>query len=190
MGSAQGRGHVSLAASTVTVVNVLGKPYHCKWGVAGGNPHPNVRPPRHNGGMLLDDVVTVSSQVAATRSRLAKRSAIAALLRRAEAADIEIVVTYLAGELRQRRTGVGWAGLASLPPPAPEPTLSLHAVDETFADLAQLSGPGSAAARSRAVLTLFGQATAAEQRFLRGLVSGDVRQGALDAVVLLSLIHI
>jgi DNA ligase-1 len=134
--------------------------------------------------MLLDDVVTVSSQVAATRSRLAKRSVIAALLRRAEAADIEIVVTYLAGELRQRRTGVGWAGLASLPPPAPEPTLSLHAVDETFADLAQLSGPGSAAARSRAVLTLFGQATAAEQRFLRGLVSGDVRQGALDAVML------
>jgi DNA ligase-1 len=134
--------------------------------------------------MLLADVVSVSNQVAATRSRLAKRSAIAALLRRAEAAEVEIVVTYLAGELRQRRTGVGWAAVASLPPPAPEPTLSVHTVDETFAHMAQLSGPGSAAARSHAVVAIFGQATAAEQRFLRGLVSGDLRQGALDAVML------
>jgi len=134
--------------------------------------------------MLLSDVVEVSNEVAATRSRLAKRSTLATLLRRAEIEDIEIVVTYLAGELRQRRTGVGWAGLASLPEPAAAPTLTVHVVDAAFAAMSVLSGRGSAAARSAAVATLFGQATAAEQRFLRGLVSGDVRQGALDAVVL------
>ncbi len=47
-----------------------------------------------------------------------------------------------------------------------------------------LSGAGSAAARSAAVQALFGRATDIEQHFLRGLVSGDVRQGALDAVML------
>ncbi len=134
--------------------------------------------------MLLHEVVRVSRQVSETSSRLAKRAAIAALLRRAGDDDIEILVTYLAGELRQRRTGVGWARLSALPPPAETPTLTLREVDAAFEDMSGLSGAGSAAARSAAVQALFGRATDIEQHFLRGLVSGDVRQGALDAVML------
>ena len=133
--------------------------------------------------MLLNEVVEVSRAVAATRSRLAKRDAIADVLRRASPEDVEILVTYLGGELRQRRTGVGWASLRSLPEPAGEPTLELAEVDAEFERLAGLAGPGSASARSDAVQALFGRATGAEQRLLRGLVSGDVRQGALDASV-------
>jgi DNA ligase-1 len=133
--------------------------------------------------MLLADVVEVSRKVAATRSRLAKRDAIAALLRRADAADVEILVTYLAGELRQRRTGVGWASLRGLPDPAAEATLTLVEVDTEFERMGRLSGPGSTTERSRALAELMARATAAEQRFLRGLISGDVRQGALDAAV-------
>ncbi|MGH3424552.1 MAG: ATP-dependent DNA ligase, partial [Nocardioidaceae bacterium] len=133
--------------------------------------------------MLLYDVVSCSQAVGATRSRLAKRGALTELLRRAEPADVETVVSYLSGELRQRRTGIGWAGLRSLPDPAVEPSLTLDEVDEEFARISRLSGSGSATARADAVAALFGRATSAEQAFLRGLVSGELRQGALDAAM-------
>ena len=141
--------------------------------------------------MLLAEVAATSDAVAATRSRLAKRAALADLLRRAasdgEAGgpgdDVEIVVSYLAGELRQRRTGLGWASLRSLPPPAASPTLTVAGVDATFEKMAALAGPGSDTARSAAATALFAAATEREQSFLRGLVAGDLRQGALDALV-------
>jgi DNA ligase-1 len=144
--------------------------------------------------MLLDRVAATSEAVAATRSRLAKRAAIAELLRAtatddveapvSAADDVEIVVAYLAGELRQRRTGLGYAALRDLPPPAAGPTLTVAGVDAAFEEMAALSGPGSGAARAQAAADLFGAATAREQRLLAGLVAGELRQGALDSVVL------
>ena len=68
--------------------------------------------------MLLAELVTTSAAVAATRSRLAKVAALADCLRRAAPGEIAIVVSYLSGELRQRRSGVGWAALRDLPTPA------------------------------------------------------------------------
>jgi len=142
--------------------------------------------------MLLAEVAATSDAVAATRSRLAKRAAIADLLRRTAAGsgsapdradDLEIVVAYLAGSLRQRRTGLGYAALRDLPPPADEPRLTVHDVDAAFAATAALEGPGSAQARSAAADELFGAATEREQALLRGLVSGELRQGALDSVM-------
>jgi DNA ligase-1 len=152
--------------------------------------------------MLLAEVAATSDAVAATRSRLAKRAAIADLLRRTAAGDqaesgddggstagadrtddLEIVVSYLAGALRQRRTGLGYAALRDLPPPATAATLTVRNVDAAFADMAALEGPGSAQARSTAARELFGAATEREQAFLRGLVAGELRQGALDSVV-------
>ncbi|WP_163185300.1 ATP-dependent DNA ligase [Cellulosimicrobium sp. SL-1] len=139
--------------------------------------------------MLLAEVAATSDAVAATRSRLAKRAAIADLLRRvaddaeAGSAEVEIAVAYLAGELRQRRTGLGWRSLRDLPAPAEEPGLMLTDVDAAFARMADLSGPGSSTARQAEAATLFGAATAREQSLLAGLVSGELRQGALDSVV-------
>ncbi|ARK04065.1 ATP-dependent DNA ligase [Cellulosimicrobium sp. TH-20] len=139
--------------------------------------------------MLLAEVAATSDAVAATRSRLAKRAAIADLLRRvaddaeAGSAEVEIAVAYLAGELRQRRTGLGWRSLRDLPAPAEEPGLTLTDVDAAFARMADLSGPGSSTARQAEAATLFGAATAREQSLLAGLVSGELRQGALDSVV-------
>ena len=134
--------------------------------------------------MLLAPLVSTSQAVAGTRSRLAKRDALAALLREAAPADIPIVVAYLAGELRQRRTGVGWGSLRSLPSPADEPSLTLAEIDAEFEHVSGLSGPGSATARTEAVGTLFARATADEQRFLRALIGGEIRQGALDSTML------
>ncbi len=133
--------------------------------------------------MLLADVVATSATVAATRSRKAKVAAIASLLTLAQADEVETVTAYVGGSLRQRRTGLGWRGLTSLPPPATRSTLTVAEVHEAFESLAALSGSGSQAARATAVSELFGRATESEQAWLRGVVTGAVRQGALDSLV-------
>ena len=133
--------------------------------------------------MLLARIAETSTALAATSSRLAKGELIAAVLRDAEPHEIELVAGYLAGALRQRRTGVGWASLVDAPAPADTPTLTVTDADAAFEALAAVTGAGSATARSAAVGRLFGQATEAEQRLLRGLISGELRQGALDASV-------
>lgn len=133
--------------------------------------------------MLLADVVATSGAVAATRSRKAKVAAIADLLARAEPDEVETVTAYVAGALRQRRTGLGWRGLSTLPAPAESSTLDVLEVHEAFERLSALSGAGSQSARALAVADLFGRATADEQAWLRGVVTGAVRQGALDSLV-------
>lgn len=115
---------------------------------------------------------------------MAKRDALAALLGVAGREDVEIVVAYLGGELRQRRTGIGWATLKSLPPPATRTSLTVGEVDAELNRIAGLTGTGSAAARTTAVTDLLGRATAAEQNFLQRLIAGEIRQGALDSTVL------
>ncbi len=133
--------------------------------------------------MLLADVVATSGTVAATRSRKAKVAAIAELLARASPDEVETVTAYVGGALRQRRTGLGWRGLSSLPAPAESASLTVLDVHEAFDRIAALSGAGSQAARSAAVEDLFGRATDEEQAWLRGVVTGAVRQGALDSLV-------
>lgn len=133
--------------------------------------------------MLFAELATTSAAVGATRSRLAKRALLAAAIRAAEPTEIDLVVTYLSGTLRQRRTGVGWASLSSVPAPAAAPTLTVRAVDQAFAAIAEIGGAGSAALRAAAVEALFARATPEEQRLLRGLVFDEIRQGALDSLV-------
>ena len=134
--------------------------------------------------MLLADVAATSAALAATRSRLAKRALLAALLRRASAAEVPVVARYLGGELRQRRTGLGWRSLAGLPGPAAAPSLEVLDVDAAFERMAALAGPGSTTARAGLAAELFAAATEPEQTLLRGLVTGELRQGALDALLL------
>lgn len=133
--------------------------------------------------MLLQQVVETSSAVGATRSRKAKVTALSGLLSECEPQDVPLITTYLAGALRQRRTGVGWRTLSALPPAADHPTLTVTDVDAEFERLSHLSGSGSQGARADAVRALFARATAEEQTWLRGLVTGEIRQGALDALV-------
>jgi DNA ligase-1 len=138
---------------------------------------------RQNRLMLLSRLAETRTALAATRSRNAKRDLIAEVLKEASTDDVEVVVAYLSGGLRQRRTGVGWRTLQNPPEPAAEPSLTVAEVDDAFAEMAQLGGPGSATARTEAVRKLLGRATAEEQRLLFGLVSGELRQGAMEAAV-------
>jgi ATP-dependent DNA ligase I len=134
---------------------------------------------------LLATLVDTSARATETPSRLAKRDAIASLLRGAEPDEVEIAVAWLSGEARQGRIGVGWATLAALRgTPAAAPSLTLRDADTALGDVAGTSGRGSGAARSAKLRALFERATAAEQDFLARLLVGELRQGALEGVML------
>ncbi len=134
-------------------------------------------------GVLLSELASVSRAVSATSARLAKVAALAGALHTASAGEIPVIVAYLSGELPQRQIGVGWAALRSVPAPAEAPSLTVLAVDEVFSRIGAVAGKGSAAERKRLVGELFGAATADEQHFLVRLLSGELRQGALDGVM-------
>ncbi|WP_030865542.1 ATP-dependent DNA ligase [Streptomyces sp. NRRL S-37] len=132
--------------------------------------------------MLLSRLARVSQEVAATSARSRKIELLAGLFREAEADDVPVVIPYLAGRLPQGRIGVGWKVLSRPVAPAAEPSLTVREVDALLTALGEVSGPGSQAERARLVGELLGASTEDEQRFLSGLLTGEVRQGALDAV--------
>ena len=134
--------------------------------------------------MLLHRLVDVHDQLRRTRSRNAKRDAVAELLGEATPAEIPLVATYLSGKLRQRRTGLGWQSWREMPEPATGVSLHLTDVDEAFDAMAHAAGQGSRATRTRLLTDLLTQATGEEQTYLRALALGEVRQGALDSVLL------
>ena len=133
--------------------------------------------------MLLDDVVATSTDVGAASSRLAKIARIAELLTAADPGEVAVVVSWLSGELPQRQIGVGWAALRTLPAPAAEPSLSVADVDAAFTAIGAVAGKGSQARRAELIGDLFAAATEPEQVFLRRLLGGELRQGALAGVM-------
>ena len=131
----------------------------------------------------LARIAATSAAVAATPARSTKIALIADCLREAEPDEVVATVAYLSGELLQRRTGVGWASLRDLPAPATEPSLTVAEVDRVFETVAGAVRRGLAGPPSRAVTELMSRATAQEQQLLRGLVAGELRQGALASLV-------
>ena len=134
--------------------------------------------------MLLRDLVEASSAVASTRSRVRKAEIIADVLRQCAPDEVATAASYLSGVLPQRRVGVGWRGLTAPPPAAVEPSLSLAETNAALDALAAVAGSGSAALRTAAIADLFASATPAEQDYLRRIITGEMRQGALDGVSL------
>ncbi|MGK5742374.1 ATP-dependent DNA ligase [Micromonospora sp. URMC 103] len=128
--------------------------------------------------MRFLDLAATSAAVAATSGRRAKVELLAGALRALDPAEVPAGAGWLAGELRQRQTGVGYASLRDLPPPAVEPTLTVAAVDAAIDEIAAVHGAGSQARRRALLGALYAAATAEEQRLLTGLFSGELRQGA------------
>ncbi|HZE51509.1 MAG TPA: ATP-dependent DNA ligase [Jatrophihabitantaceae bacterium] len=133
--------------------------------------------------MLLDDVAAASAEIAQTSARGAKVTRLAALLRQLAPDEAAVAASWLSGELPQRQIGVGWAALRNIGAPAAAATLTISAVDAAFSEIKGLSGPGSQGRRRDLLDGLFGAATAREQEFLRRLLGGDLRQGALVGVM-------
>jgi DNA ligase-1 len=135
--------------------------------------------------VLLAELLAASERVGATTSRLAKIDALAECLRKLEPAETALGVAYLSGELRQGRIGVGWAGVKDALNAAPgaSPQLTLAEVDADLERLSQVKGEGSAAERARLLSRLFARATRPEQEFLARLLLGELRQGALEGIM-------
>jgi DNA ligase-1 len=133
----------------------------------------------------LSAVVEISQAVAGTAGRLEKIAYLADLLGRVPPDEVPIVISFLSGEPRQGRMKIGGAVLSSVRgvTASPAPRLELREVDAIFDRLAALSGPGSSAARADLLRELMIAATDAEQDFLRRLLFGELRQGALEGVL-------
>src|SRR6266536_3412130 len=107
--------------------------------------------------MLLADLAETSRAVAATRSRLRKVELLAAALRRMGPREVAVGVSYLAGDLRQGRIGIGVAAVREAmvtATPAERATLELTDVDAELDRVAGARGAGSAADRRRALASL------------------------------------
>ncbi|QLY32180.1 ATP-dependent DNA ligase [Nocardia huaxiensis] len=134
--------------------------------------------------MLLSQVVQASQTVRATTSRKTKIKAFAELLESAGPDELAPVVAWVSGELTQGRIGTGWRTLTAMEVPAAGgPTLSVAAVDSVFSELAAVNGSGSTARRKELLTGLFAAATKDEHDFLIRLLTGEMRQGALTAIV-------
>jgi DNA ligase 1 len=131
----------------------------------------------------LGYVAEASAEIATTGARSAKTKRLAAVLRAADNDDVPAVVAWLSGELLQRRIGVGWAALATVPPAASASSLTVAEVNRAFSEMAEASGAGSQTRRSALLLDVMSKATEVEQVFLRGLLAGNLRQGALAGLM-------
>ena len=144
--------------------------------------------------MLLADLAEISRAVGATRSRREKIEILASALRRMSPDEVPIGMGHLAGELRQGRIGLG-LGLGggavrdamARATPAGRAKLALAEVDVLFGRLAERKGAGSAADRREALASLLALATREEQEFLVRLVMGELRQGALEGILVEAL---
>jgi len=135
--------------------------------------------------MLLAAVVETSRRVAETTRRLEKVNLLAGLLQQLHGEEIDIAVGFLTGRIRQGRIGLGYAAVnAAAGSPAENPSIDLIEADRIFESIAATSGSGSAQVRSQMLHDLYARATEPEQRFLTGLITGELRQGALEGVML------
>ncbi|GAA1391741.1 ATP-dependent DNA ligase [Luteococcus peritonei] len=128
-------------------------------------------------------VAQTSRDLASTSSRTAKRALIADLLRGTEPDELALVAAWLSGGVRQRRLGVGWSTLRAAGDEPAGPGATIAQVDEAFEALATTSGAGSTAVRAELLRTLWRAATPPERDFITRLVTGDLRQGALESLV-------
>jgi DNA ligase 1 len=134
---------------------------------------------------LLADVVAASRAVADTSSRSRKIAILAELLRRLDPAEVPLAVGFLAGVPRQGRVGVGYSTIYGIERvPAGEASLTIDELDRAIAGVQELTGGGSSAKRRQILSDLLGRATAQEADFVKRLLTGELRQGALAGVMI------
>jgi len=135
--------------------------------------------------MRFAELVATSDAVAATRSRLQKIELLRSCLRQLAPSEIETGTAYLVGSLRQGRIGLGPAIVREVlgTDTTETGTLTVGDVDAAFDAIAAVSGKGSGQARKGLLRELFSRATDPEQDFLARLITGELRQGALEGVM-------
>ena len=144
--------------------------------------------------MRLQELVATAAEVARTSGRLKKIGLLATLLGRLQAStaegtgsgdEIEIAVAFMSGAPRQGRLGTTRAALQAALRERPSASgLDLLTVDAVLERIAGASGKGSAALRTRLLCELFASSSADEQDFLTRLLTGELRHGALEGILL------
>ena len=136
--------------------------------------------------MQLSHLVDAVDRVRATTKKSEKVRLLAEALRRTAGRETALAALYLSGSLPQGKIGIGWNVIQKAmqnSPAAGEP-LTLLEVDRTLGALAAERGSGSTERRVSELSKLFGRATPEERRFLSQLLIGELRQGALEGVLL------
>ena len=134
----------------------------------------------------FSDLVAVSDAVAATRSRSEKIRRIAEFLRGVAVDEVAPAVRFLVGRARREAIGVGPAQVHRAiadASPAVEASLGIDDVATAVAALRATAGAGSTAERSRRLVDLFARTTREEQSFIARWLVGELRQGALEGIV-------
>ncbi len=136
--------------------------------------------------MRLSELVATSRAVSETSSRLEKVKHLAALVERVPPGEIDAAIAFLSGSPRQGRIGLGGAAIAEArtATAAGTSTLEIGDVDAVFDRIASASGPGSAAERAQLLRDLLTRGTRDEQDFLARLIFGELRQGALEGILI------
>lgn len=135
--------------------------------------------------MLLAELARTSNAVAHVSSRLDKIEHLANLLRELTPGEVPVAIAALSGEPRQGRLGIGGVAIeqARGVKPADAPTLTLTDVDGVFDRVKDVRGAGSTREKGRLLRDLLGRATCDEQDFLVRLLFGELRQGALEGLL-------
>jgi DNA ligase-1 len=137
--------------------------------------------------MKLAQLVDTSRRVSETSGRLEKIGHLASLLTSLSPEEIEITAAFLSGSYRQQKLNVGYATLQSAVEggAAATPSLELTEVDAAFERISRVAvGKGSNAERQRLLRELLARATREEQDFLFRLIVGELRQGAVEGLML------
>jgi DNA ligase-1 len=134
--------------------------------------------------MRLEEIARTSADLTDRPGRRAKIDRLADCLRRLRPDEVPVAVAYLSGALPQGTVGIGWASLRDVPPDvADEATLDLLDVDAAFERIRAAAGAGSQATRRGELADLFARATRPERDFLGRLLAGELRQGALEGLM-------
>jgi DNA ligase-1 len=134
--------------------------------------------------MQLVAVVETSRRVTETTKRLEKVDLLARLLKQVHSEEVEIVVAFLTGRARQGRIGIGYGTLRDAKGlPATEPSLEVADIDRILEAITKTQGSGSQRQRLELLSGMFARATEPEQKFLIGLLMGELRQGALEGIM-------
>lgn len=136
--------------------------------------------------MLLANLVETSRRVRDTTKRLEKTELIASLLRQLAPEEAEIAVSFLSGLTRQGKLGVGYATVSAAGSGVhgDHPTLTILDVDRSLDELMRASGAGSERRRREILADMLSRATGEEADFLARLIVGELRQGALEGIML------
>lgn len=135
--------------------------------------------------MLLAQLVETSRRVSESSRRLEKVELLAGLLKQVRTEESETAVAFLSGSTRQGRIGIGYASIrGAAAEPAEGAALEILDVDRTLESLSGVMGRGAERQRREILHGLLSRATAEEQHFLTRLLMGELRQGALEGVML------